>query len=200
MLQRAILSALLTLTLAMATPALADLPRPPGPKPAELGLSQPAALNALPEDPLRNGAHKEPLADYVLVDKTERVLSLFAEGEEIARFPIQLGKEPKGHKQREGDNRTPEGVYHIDWRNPESAFFLSLRISYPNNQDRARAEAEGVSPGGMIMLHGMPNDVDYRREVWDEDNWTNGCIALRDHHIAEVWDRVAVGTPIEIRP
>lgn len=164
-----------------------------------LGL---AALGLLPRHAAATGTQQasRPRADYILVEKSARSLRLFAEGREIARYPIQLGKNPLGHKEREGDNRTPEGIYHIDWRNPNSAFFLSLQISYPNAEDRARAAAAGVSPGSLIMIHGMPNNLEYRREIWDEPNWTNGCIALRDHHMAEVWDLVDLGTPIEIRP
>lgn len=169
---------------------MSEVPQPPPPKPLPA-----AALDATSVQQANR-----PRADLIVVDKTERRLQLFFEGSEIASYPIQLGKEPEGHKQREGDNRTPEGRYHIDWRNPESAYFRSLRISYPNELDRAQAETAGVDPGNMIMIHGMPNDVAYRREVWDEPNWTNGCIALRDHHMIEVWDLVEVGTPIEILP
>src|SRR5690554_2826215 len=181
-------------TALLALPAAADVPRPPPAKP-EQSLVQQSNLT-LPAAREVQG----PRADYILVNKSERYLKLFSDGEEIAHFPIQLGKQPIGHKLYEGDNRTPEGVYYIDWRNPESHYFRSLRISYPNSEDRAQAEAAGLDPGGMIMIHGMPNNVDYRLEVQDQKDWTNGCIALSDGDMLAVWDMVDVGTAIEILP
>lgn len=148
----------------------------------------------------RQVAALEAGVDYIEVRKSERVLELYRDGKVLASYPIQLGKRPEGHKRFEGDKRTPEGTYRIGWRNPESSFFLSLGITYPNEQDRAYAERYGVSPGGQIMLHGMPNDTEYRKEVFNEPNWTNGCIALRDHHMMQIWESVEVGTPIRIKP
>lgn len=185
---------------ALGFPAAADVPRPPPAKPPQHLVQQSALSLSAPGEFSTPEEVQGPRADYVLVNKSERFLKLFSDGEEIAHFPIQLGKQPVGHKLYEGDNRTPEGVYYIDWRNPESNYFRSLRISYPNSEDRARAQSVGLDPGSMIMIHGMPNDVDYRLEVQNQDNWTNGCIALRDGDMLAVWEMVDVGTPIEILP
>ena len=116
-------------------------------------------------------------------------------GESVVRsYRIALGAVPSGHKEREGDGRTPEGVYVIDRRNPKSAYHLSLHISYPNEADRERARALGVDPGGDIMIHGMPNGGEAR-----SGDWTRGCIAVTNAEIEEIWELVADGTVIEIR-
>ena len=139
-----------------------------------------------------------PTADFVLVDKSDRVLTLFAGGKPYRNFQhLQFGDEPEGHKRFEGDERTPEGRYTIDTRNPASAYHLSLRISYPNDQDRAYAAARGASPGGDIFIHGQPNWLPAGRVPGD---WTDGCIALANVEIEELWRLVPDGTPIEIRP
>ena len=189
----------LALLAGLAFPAAADLPRPAPAKPQQQLIQQSAFSMLTPQEPALEQI-EGPRADYVLVNKGERYLKLFSDGKEIAHFPIQLGKQPIGHKLYEGDNRTPEGIYYIDWRNPESNYFRSLRISYPNSEDRAQAEAVGLDPGSMIMIHGMPNNVEYRQEVRNQENWTNGCIALSDGDMLAVWEMVDVGTPIEIRP
>lgn len=206
MLIRGILTLVLgvTFSLVIAGSPAADIPRPPQPKPTHQLLQQSAIATPLPHSHEIQreieGEAAGPRADYVLVNKSERYLKLFADGKEVADFPIQLGRQPKGHKLHEGDSRTPEGIYYIDWRNPESNYFRSLRISYPNSEDRARAAGLGLDPGSMIMIHGLPNDVDYRREVIDQEDWTDGCIALSDGDMLAVWEMVDVGTPIEIRP
>ncbi|MFC4350498.1 murein L,D-transpeptidase family protein [Fodinicurvata halophila] len=165
------------------------------------GLAAGQGETAGQNDPkTRQMAALEAGVDYIEVRKGERVLELYRDGEVLASYPIQLGKRPEGPKRFEGDKRTPEGTYRIGWRNPESSFFLSLGITYPNEEDKAYAERYGVSAGGQIMLHGMPNDTEYRKEVFNEPNWTNGCIALRDHHMLEIWRAVEVGTPIRIKP
>ena len=139
-----------------------------------------------------------PTADFVLVDKSDRVLTLFAAGKPYRNFQgLQLGGAPEGHKRFEGDERTPEGRYTIDTRNPASAYHLSLRISYPGEQDRAYAAARGASPGGEIFIHGQPNWLPAGRLPGD---WTDGCIALANAEIEELWRLVPDGTPIEIRP
>ncbi|MGH8528813.1 MAG: L,D-transpeptidase family protein [Nevskiales bacterium] len=143
---------------------------------------------------------KLPRADRVLVDKSDRRLSLMRSGEVIKTYRISLGGNPSGHKQREGDERTPEGLYKLNSRNSRSRFFRSLHISYPNAEDRAQARAQGVSPGGDIMLHGSPNGWGWLAgflALWD---WTDGCIAVHDGAIQEIWQAVPDGTPIEIRP
>ncbi|SIO17340.1 L,D-transpeptidase family protein [Vannielia litorea] len=143
-------------------------------------------------------APKAEQADALRVDKSERRLDLLRNGEAIASYAISLGAAPEGHKGREGDERTPTGDYVIDWRNPNSIAHLSLHISYPNEADRARAAEAGVSPGGDIMIHGLPNGWGWLGAVhlvWD---WTNGCIAVTDAQMREIWSLVPDGTPITI--
>ncbi len=137
-------------------------------------------------------------ADRILVDKSDRTLILFKDGAEIYRYTnIRFGDAPKGHKQFEGDEKTPEGRYTINGRNPASAFHLSLRISYPNAADSAYAKAKGRSPGGDIFIHGQPNG-------WTgpaiKSDWTDGCIALTNEEMQLLWTQVDDGTAIEIRP
>ncbi|QFT77110.1 murein L,D-transpeptidase family protein [Erythrobacter sp. THAF29] len=137
-------------------------------------------------------------ADYLIVDKSERLLVAYRDGDPIRAYRgIRFGDAPRGHKRFEGDERTPEGVYTIDRRNPESRFHLSLGISYPNAQDRAYAAQYGRSPGGDIFIHGQPTG--YRGPPLPGD-WTDGCIALSNAEIEELWRIVPNGTPIEIRP
>ncbi len=137
-------------------------------------------------------------ANFILVDKSDRTLTLYNGGTVLKTYTdLQFGDAPKGHKQFEGDERTPEGRYTIDTRNPNSAYHLSLRISYPNAQDRAFAAARGRSPGGDIFLHGQPNALPMGRIPGD---WTDGCIALSNQEIEELWGAISDGTPIEIRP
>ncbi|TKT81469.1 L,D-transpeptidase family protein [Aquamicrobium sp. LC103] len=145
-------------------------------------------------------ASAEPKVDLVLVEKAERRMDLMS-GEMIVRsFDIALGGNPIGHKERQGDERTPEGRYILDWRNPKSAFTKSIHISYPNADDKARARKAGVDPGGDIMVHGQSKGYGWWAWLVQYFDWTNGCIALRDEDMNEVWDMVENGTPIEIRP
>jgi murein L,D-transpeptidase YafK len=138
------------------------------------------------------------VADYLLVDKSERLLVAYAKGQPIRAYRgIQFGDAPMGHKRFQGDERTPEGRYTIDWRNPKSRFHLSLRISYPNAADRAHAARYGRSPGGDIFIHGQPNQLPMGRMRGD---WTDGCIALSNAEIEELWQLVPDGTVIDIRP
>ncbi len=137
-------------------------------------------------------------ADLVRVDKSDRRLDLLREGAVIRSYTVSLGAAPEGHKGQEGDERTPTGSYIIDWRNPNSIAHLSLHISYPNADDTARAAAQGISPGGNIMIHGLPNGwgfVGGLHRVWD---WTNGCIAVTNAEMREIWALVPNGTKIEI--
>ena len=139
-------------------------------------------------------------ADKVLVLKSERRLLLLRDERILETYRIALGRDPLGHKMEEGDGRTPEGHYLLDWRNPNSRFYRSLHISYPNEMDRRRARSRGVSPGGDIMIHGLPLGAaslgpDHAR--WD---WTEGCIGVTNTEIDRIWRLVENGTPIEIRP
>jgi murein L,D-transpeptidase YafK len=138
--------------------------------------------------------------DLIQVDKSERRMQLLRKGEVVRSYRVSLGANPKGHKQREGDERTPEGRYRIDGRNPRSKFYKSLHISYPNAQDRRSARSLGVSPGGAIMIHGLPNGWGWAGPFLAPLDWTDGCIAVSDAEMDEIWKAVSVGTPIEIRP
>jgi murein L,D-transpeptidase YafK len=139
-------------------------------------------------------------ADKVIVIKSERRLYLVRNGQVMESFRIALGSQPKGTKIYQGDGRTPEGVYSVAGLNADSQFYRSIRVSYPNAADRARAKALGQQVGGDIMIHGLaPERRSYGSEHWRFD-WTNGCIAVTDEEIDEIWQRVEIGTPIEIRP
>jgi murein L,D-transpeptidase YafK len=136
--------------------------------------------------------------DYLIVDKSERLMVAYAGGQPVRAWRrLQFGDAPQGHKRFEGDERTPEGRYVIEGRNPRSAYHLSLKISYPNAEDRAFAAQYGRSPGGQIFLHGQPNALPFGRMPGD---WTDGCIALANAEIEELWRIVPDGTVIEIRP
>ena len=139
-------------------------------------------------------------ADKVVVIKSERRLLLVRSGAVIGAYRIALGHEPVGPKAREGDGRTPEGSYRLDWRNARSRFYKSIHISYPSRADRARARRDGVSPGGDIMIHGLPNGYAIIGSVHAGWDWTEGCIAVTNREIDQIWSAVADGTPIEIRP
>ncbi|MDP3677291.1 MAG: L,D-transpeptidase family protein [Novosphingobium sp.] len=146
-----------------------------------------------------SAAAQDGAVDFVRVDKSERTLTLYAEGRVVRTYTgIQLGDVPVGPKRFQGDERTPEGRYTIDYGNPQSAYHLSLHISYPDAQDRAYARAQGRSPGGDIFIHGQPNGYarDGRGRI--EGDWTDGCIALSNAEIEEVWSLVGDGTHIEI--
>lgn len=153
--------------------------------------------------PLAAAANSAPLlADEVLVKKGQRRLYLMRDGKPFRTYRIALGFAPDGHKEREGDGRTPEGHYLLDWRNPRSRFTKAINISYPNAKDRARAAARGESPGGAIMIHGEPRrslDPALRDLIRYED-WTEGCVAVSNLAIDEIWRYTVDGTPIEIRP
>jgi L,D-transpeptidase catalytic domain len=159
----------------------------------------------LPASPPANATHGAgsssfEMAEKVLVIKHERVLRLLRRGRVIAEYPIKLGLNPYGHKQREGDFRTPEGKYDLVARNPQSDFYLSIKVSYPNREDAAVANESGNKPGGLIMIHGQPNVPKRPAEYYVTRDWTDGCIALSNADMVDVWMRTTVGIPIEIRP
>jgi murein L,D-transpeptidase YafK len=145
-------------------------------------------------------AYGERIADSVLVIKSESRLYLMREGRELASFKVAFGSNPKGHKQQQGDERTPEGRYTLDYKNPHSKYYKSIHVSYPNAQDRANAKKRGVDPGGDIMIHGQPNGYEKFATIVQLFNWTNGCIAMSNSDMDIVWQAVIPGTPIEIRP
>lgn len=137
-----------------------------------------------------------PIADRIVVRKARRELLLLRAGEVFRTYRIALGRTPVGPKEREGDGRTPEGDYTISGRNPRSKFHLALRISYPEPRDRERAASLEVPPGGDIMIHGLPNG----RPADHPSDWTEGCIAVTDPEIEEIWRLVPDGTPVVIEP
>lgn len=139
-------------------------------------------------------------ADRVIVLKKERTLQLMSQGKVIKTYKIALGGNPVGPKTREGDHKTPEGIYILDSRNPRSKFYKSIHISYPDTRDRAAARERGVSPGGDVFVHGLPNGFGWIGAEHRSRDWTDGCIAVTNQEIDEIWQAVDNGTPIEIRP
>lgn len=138
--------------------------------------------------------------DKLLVHKHERRLEVISQGKVIREYPVALGKQPVGHKQQRGDLRTPEGIYSIDWRHRSPEYNLSLHLDYPNLKDRAAAYERGLDPGSMIMIHGTPADDDFPEWFFKGLDWTNGCIALDNASMQELWDLVPDQTIVEIRP
>ena len=139
-------------------------------------------------------------ADKILIEKQERRLTLISMGKVLKTYKIALGGNPNGPKERQGDNKTPEGTYVIDSRNKDSRYHMSLHISYPNDRDKKRAKKLGVSPGGNIMIHGMKNGFSLIGDLHTEFDWTKGCIAVTDEEIEEIEKLVPNGTIVEIRP
>jgi len=141
-----------------------------------------------------------PRADLVVIEKAARKLHLLHGGEIFRTFRIALGMRPTGDKKHEGDFRTPEGKYLLDSRNPESDFFLSIHISYPDATDRREAREKGLDPGGAIMIHGQPNAPSRSEAYYRTQDWTNGCIAVSNSDMIDIWLMTSDNTPIEIRP
>jgi murein L,D-transpeptidase YafK len=141
-----------------------------------------------------------PHVERVVVLKEERTLQLLNAGKVIKTYKVALGGDPVGPKTRQGDHKTPEGIYRLDFRNAHSQFYKSIHISYPNAQDRKRAREKGVSPGGDIFVHGLPNGFGAVGPAHRLRDWTDGCIAVTDDEIDEIWKAVKDGTPIEIKP
>ena len=139
-------------------------------------------------------------ADYVLVQKSAKTLSLYQQGKLIGSFPVVFGASPVGHKQQEGDEKTPEGIYTLDYKKEDSAFYKAIHISYPNEKDIEQAKSKGVSPGGAIMVHGQRNYFGWAYFISQRFNWTNGCVALSNDNMEQVWQSVESGTKIEIKP
>ena len=155
-------------------------------------VSMPAGPSATASDFL--------IADLVVVEKSKRKLHLVKDGEFFRTFDIALGMFPIGDKNKEGDQRTPEGVYQLDMRNPDSDFFLSIHISYPDGADRRAARANGLEPGGQIMIHGQPNEPTYSEAYYAKEDWTNGCIALSNSDMIDIWLMTPNVVKIDIRP
>ena len=139
-------------------------------------------------------------ADRVLVIKSIHKLYLEKNGKVLKQYDVVFGANPKGQKMWEGDERTPEGRYILDYKKSDSAYYKSIHISYPNSRDKQIAKAQGVDPGGYIMLHGQRNGFGWLSFIMQWFNWTDGCIAVTNKEIDEIWNAVDTGTPIEIKP
>ena len=136
--------------------------------------------------------------DKVFVDKSARTLQLLNDNEIIKSYHIALGGNPVGHKQQQGDKRTPTGSYILDYKNEKSKFYRSIHVSYPNAADKVRAKSRGISPGGDIMIHGQKNGFGHLAAINQQRDWTDGCIAVTDNEMDEIMAAVEIGTPIEI--
>jgi L,D-transpeptidase catalytic domain len=139
-----------------------------------------------------------PVADRVVVMKSERKLLLMKGGQVLRSYRISLGLVPQGPKERNGDYRTPEGRYYLGKRNPHSDYFLSIQVTYPNDLDVRRARSEHSNPGGSIMVHGQPNIPKHPADYYRTQDWTDGCIALSNSDMLEFWLLTQSGIPIEI--
>lgn len=151
------------------------------------------------------GSDSKPLKtnlviDKIIVIKHKRILQVLSGDSVLKTYNIALGREPIGHKEYEGDNRTPEGLYFIDAKNPKSAYYKNLGISYPNEKDIEHATAIGKSPGGDIKIHGFPNKIKNIGKLHLIKDWTFGCIAVTNAEMDELYQNVEIGTPIEIKP
>jgi murein L,D-transpeptidase YafK len=138
--------------------------------------------------------------DRIVVYKKDHILNLMNGSNVVRTYKVALGGDPTGPKTCQGDHRTPEGMYVIDSRNAHSKFHRALHISYPNIEDRGRAAARHCAPGGDIMIHGLPNGYGFVGAAHRLKDWTDGCIAVSDEEIEEIWKLVPNGTPVELRP
>lgn len=136
----------------------------------------------------------------VKVDKSLNTMYLINGDKIVEKFHVVFGKTPVGHKQQEGDQRTPEGRYFLDYKKEDSSFYRAMHISYPNKKDKENAKKNGVSPGGLIMIHGQKNGFGWLSYITQKFNWTDGCIALSNKEMDIFMRLVKIGTPIEINP
>ena len=136
----------------------------------------------------------------VLVNKSEKKMYLLSGLEIVKEYNVVFGSNPVGHKEQEGDERTPEGTYVLDYKKEDSSFYKAIHISYPNEQDIANAKKKGVEPGGLIMIHGQKNGFGWLSPISQYFNWTNGCIAVTNSDMDEIWKLIKVGAEIEIKP
>ncbi|HEX4602846.1 MAG TPA: L,D-transpeptidase family protein [Candidatus Angelobacter sp.] len=149
---------------------------------------------------LRASPANQPQADKIVIVKSARAMTLLSGGKVIKTYKVALGGVSAGPKRVEGDHKTPEGSYIIDAKNPQSQFHLSLHISYPSAADSERARKLGARPGGAIMIHGLAKSFAYLGALHRQTDWTDGCIAVTNAEIEEIWKMVPVGTRVEIRP
>ena len=166
------------------------------------GAAAAAAADSLPDaQPVKLGPlNGLPTVDRVLVRKGERRLLLMHGGNVVRTYHVQLGLSPVGQKERSGDFRTPEGTYRLERRNPRSDFFLSIKVSYPNQDDLKRAKRGHWDTGGSIMIHGLPNQLRHEPDYYTSHDWTDGCIALSNADMVEIWMLVPDDVPIDILP
>jgi murein L,D-transpeptidase YafK len=164
----------------------------------------PVALPDVPSDAqaetLRSPLESLPTVDRIVVHKAERRLLLMHGGNIVRAYHVQLGLAPVGQKERSGDFRTPEGTYRLERRNPRSDFFLSIKVSYPNSEDLRRARARHWDTGGSIMIHGLPNLLRHEADYYASHDWTDGCIAVSNADMTEIWMLTPDGAPIDILP
>jgi len=160
------------------------------------------AAGSAPSSPVAGAGPGGPvaLADSVVVEKRARRLTLYHLGRPFRQYRVALGGQPVGDKVSAGDRRTPEGMFYVENRNPNSDFHLALRLSYPDVRHQARADSLGLSPGGDIMIHGLPPGRAKLGAQHRRFDWTDGCVALTDEEIEELWRAVPDGTPVEIKP
>ena len=155
---------------------------------------------ALPPNITPNPTNVSFTADSIVVEKSRHTMTLYSQGAPVRIYFIALGQNPVGAKMKIGDNRTPEGLYYIAGHNPASKYHLSLKVSYPNDQDLAEARARGVAPGGDIMIHGLPHGFENVGAEHRQRDWTNGCIAVTNAEIEEIWSAIPDGAVIYIKP
>ena len=160
---------------------------------AAAGLAAAAYVNV-------NPLPRDAVADRIVVEKSARRLTLFQNGRVLKSYPVALGRAAIGAKQYEGDQRTPEGIYKIDFHKADSDYHLALHVSYPEQHDIDRAAVEGLSAGSDIMIHGLPNGRGWIGRFHRRNDWTAGCVAVADFEIEEIYRAVRDGTPIELRP
>ena len=139
-------------------------------------------------------------ADHILIEKSKRLMTLMHGAKVLKTYKVALGTVPTGAKEKHGDHKTPEGSYVIDAKNSHSRFHLALHVSYPNAEDRERARKMGVSPGGDIMIHGLESRFAFLGALHRQTDWTDGCVAVTNPEIEEIWKLVPVGTKVEIKP
>jgi murein L,D-transpeptidase YafK len=163
-------------------------------------LSTIALLGLIAALPCTAAAATAPQADKIVIVKSTRTMTLLSGSTVLKTYKVALGTVPVGPKHTEGDHKTPEGSYIIDARNPQSQFHLSLHISYPSTADRQRAAKLGARPGGAIMIHGLAKSFAYLGPLHRQTDWTDGCIAVTNAEIEEIWKLVPLGIKIDIRP
>jgi murein L,D-transpeptidase YafK len=139
-------------------------------------------------------------ADKIVIVKSVRTMTLLSSSKVLKTYKVALGSVPVGPKRVEGDHKTPEGDYRIDAKNSHSQFHLSLHISYPSAADQQRARSQGLRPGGAVMIHGLATPFAYLGPLHRQTDWTDGCVAVTNAEIEEIWKLVPVGTRVEIRP